>query len=433
MADPPATPGALSGIRVLEFSQIVAGPVAGLALADFGADVVKVEPLQGEARRNSAAVVPNEGKYFQSLNRGKRSLTVDLSKPEGQALIHRIVPSFDVVLLNYRTGVAERLGIDYATLSRLRPGLIYANITGFGEGGPYATRAGSDIVAQAYSGLMAAEAKTDEHGAPAPITGTTVIDRASGLAAAMGICAALFHRSRTGQGQELHLSLLQTGLELLSHQVIREPVHDVTIRDPLVADLTAKRSSGARYDEIAALRKAQGPRFASHRLYYGGYHTAQGALVLGALTQQNRDAIRAILGMADETDSPGFDAADPENRRRIEAWRTDIQQRLLQRTAAEWVEAFLARGVPASVVNFPEEMADDPQVQATGMVTELVHPITGPQRVVSPIVHMSVTPTAITRPAPVLAQHSREILLEANLGEDEISRLLANGVISQAD
>lgn len=435
MAEPPgpSPAGALSGVRVLEFSQIVAGPVAGLALSDFGADVVKVEPLAGEARRNSAAVVPNEGKYFQSLNRGKRSLTVDLSRPEGTALIHRIVPGFDVVLLNYRNGVAERLGIDYATLSRITPGLIYANITGFGDGGPYATRAGSDIVAQAYSGLMAAEAKTDEHGAPAPITGTTVIDRASGLAAAMGICAALFHRSRTGKGQELHLSLLQTGLELLSHQVMREPVHDATIRDPLFSGLAAKRDAGAHYDEIAALRKAQGPRFASHRLYYGGYHTARGALVLGALTQQNRDAIRAILSMTNETDRPGFDAADPENRRRIEAWRAEIQERLLDGTAAEWVEEFLAHGVPASVVNFPEEMADDPQVCATGMVTELVHPITGRQRVVSPIVRMSATPTGIARPAPVLAQHSREVLLEAGLAEHEIASLLEEGIISQAD
>src|SRR5579883_3028979 len=345
-------PGPLHGIRVLEFSQIVAGPLAGVQLSDMGAEVVKVEPLEGEARRNSAAVVPNEVKYFQSLNRGKRSLTIDLSRPEGRQAIHRLIPRFDVVIANYREGVAARLGIDYPTLARFRPDLIYASITGFGESGPYATRAGSDVVAQAYTGLMAAEAKTDEFGAPQPLAATPFIDRTTAFAAAMAICAALFHRERTGEGQELRLSLLHTGLELLAAQVMREPVHDATLRDPLIAQLAAKRDAGATYDEIAALRKAQGPRFASHRLYYGGYHTRAGALVIGALTKQNRDAARAILGVPDETDDRGFDAALPANRERLEAWRRAIQARLLEKTAAEWVQVFLDAGVPASVVNW---------------------------------------------------------------------------------
>jgi formyl-CoA transferase len=247
----------------------------------------------------------------------------------------------------------------------------------------------------------------------------------------MGICAALFHRAQTGQGQEIRVSLLQTALELLSHQVMREPVHDVTIRDPLVALLQEKRNAGSRYDELVAIRKSRGPRFASHRLYYGGYHTGEGAIVLGALTQPNRDAIRSILGMQDDTDSPEFDAADPANRARMVAWRQAIQGRLLERTAREWVATFLEAGVPASVVNFAEEMADDPQVGAMGMMTELVHPVTGPQRVVGPIVRMSLTPTAAIRPAPPLGGHSREILAESGLSEVEIENLLLAGVVSE--
>ncbi len=424
--------GPLAGIRVLEFSQIVAGPIAGIQLSDLGAEVVKVEPLEGEARRNSAAVVPNEGKYFQSQNRGKRSLTVNLASPEGRQLIHRLLPGFDVVLINYRTGVAERLGIDYPTLSGFRPDLIYASITGFGDGGPDARRAGSDIVAQAYSGLMAAEAKVDDQGAPASASATPVIDRASGLATAMGICAALYHRALTGEGQELHVSLLHTGLELLSHQVMREPVHDATIRDPLLAELQTRRAAGARYDEIAALRKAQGPRFASHRLFYGGYHTSEGALILGALTRQNRDAVRRLLDLRDETDSPDFDAVEPANRERIEQWRREIQSLLLTRSAAEWVRIFVEAGVPASVVNFAEEMADDPQVQAMGMMAGLTHPITGPQQVVGPLVRMSATPTAASGPAPVLGSDTVEILTDAGFSADEIRQLLEAGVVSKS-
>ena len=208
-----AATGPLRNIRVLEFSQIIAGPVAGIYLSDLGADVIKVEPLEGEARRNSAAVVPNEGKYFQSLNRGKRSLAVDLKKPAAVDVIQRLIPHIDVVLINYRNGVAERLGIDYESLKEYREDLVYASITGFGDKGPYESRGGSDIVAQAITGVMAAEGKFDEDGAPVPLQVTPVIDRTSGLAAAMAISAALYERERTGIGQELTLSLLQSGLE----------------------------------------------------------------------------------------------------------------------------------------------------------------------------------------------------------------------------
>jgi crotonobetainyl-CoA:carnitine CoA-transferase CaiB-like acyl-CoA transferase len=422
-------PGPLHGIRVLEFGQIIAGPVAGVYLSDFGADVVKVEPLEGESRRNTGAVVPNEGKYFQSLNRGKRSLTIDLASPAGQEIVRRLIPAFDVVVINYRLGVAERLHIDYETLRQHRPDLIYANITGFGDAGPEAGRAGSDVVAQAYSGLMAAEGRMDDFGAPQPVSSTPVIDRASGLATAMGICAALYHRSLTGEGQELHVSLLHTGLELLSRHVMREPVHDATSRDPMLEELQRRRAEGASYDDLMEFRRGQGIRFASHRLYYGGYHTAEGALVLGALTRPNRNAVRRIIGMADETDDPNFDAATPENRARVEEWRLEIQDRLRERTALEWVATFTEAGVPASVVQFPEEMSDDPQVEAMGMITDLEHPVTGPQRVVGPIVRMSATPTAAVLPAPPLGWHSREVLTEAGFDAGEITRLIEGRII----
>ena len=358
---------------------------------------------------------------------------MDLSRPEGQAAVQRLVPLFDVVLINYRAGVPAKMGIDYATLRPINPRLIYASITGFGESGPYARRAGSDIVAQAYSGLMAAEAKVDDFGAPAPITSTTIIDRSSGLAAAMGICAALYHRERTGEGQEIQVSLLHTALELQSDRVMREPVHDAVLRDPLVNELLEKRAAGAKYDELANIRKAQGPRFASHRLYYGGYHTAEGALVLGALTQQNRDTIRRIIDIHDPTDDRDFNAIAPGSKELVEEWRLRIQERLMQRPAAEWVELFLDAGVPASVVQFAEELADDPQVVATGMMAELEHEATGPQRVVAPIVRMSATPPEAELPAPVLGRHSREVLREAGFSEGEITALVAGTVIGTPD
>lgn len=421
--------GPLAGIRVLEFSQIVAGPVAGMALAQLGADVVKVEPLEGENRRNTGAIVPNEGKYFQSLNIGKRSLTVDLSCEEGRDLIHRLIPTFDVVISNYRFGVPTRLGIDYETLAKIHPKLIYASITGFGERGPAATRAGSDIVSQAYSGLMAAEGKLNQYGTPEQIRATTVVDRSTGLSAALGICAALHHRDVTGEGQEVNLSLIQTALDLQSEKVMREPVHDATLRDPIIDEMARRRDEGASYKELLEIREGVQRRRTAQRLYYSSYETAQGTIVLGALTKQNRDQVRRMLDLHDDLDDPDYDANAPGAEERFETWRARVQEALLARPAREWVEMLVAGGFPASEVNFAEEMSDDPHVVATGMMMELEHPITGPQRVVGPVVRMSKTTTGATRSAPPLAYHSREVLAEAGLQPEEIDALVSRGVV----
>src|SRR5687768_14099907 len=191
--------GPLEGIRVLEFSQIVAAPYCGLHLADLGADVVKVESPTGDSIRRGVGV-PTEGKWFHFLNRGKRSVVLDLQQEAAQRAIHRIVPRFDVVLINTRPGVPQRLHIDYETLRQYRPDLIYWENTGFGSRGPSASRSGSDIVAQAYSGLMASEGKIGSSGAPDLLASAPFGDLASGLSGAMGVCAALYWRALTGQG-----------------------------------------------------------------------------------------------------------------------------------------------------------------------------------------------------------------------------------------
>jgi crotonobetainyl-CoA:carnitine CoA-transferase CaiB-like acyl-CoA transferase len=178
------------------------------------------------------------------------------------------------------------------------------------------------------------------------------------------------------------------------------------------------------------LRQAETPRFTSHRLFYGGYHTQAGALVVGAVTQQNRDALRRLLAIDDRTDDPDFDAAAPGNHERVEAWRAEIQERLRARTAEQWVEAMTAVGVPASVVHFPEEMSDDPQVEAMGMMAPLTHAVTGPQRVVGPVARFDVTASAASLPAPSLGADSRAVLREAGFSDAEVDALRDAGVIS---
>ncbi len=423
--------GALSGIRVLEFSQIVAAPVCGVNLSDFGADVVKVEPLGGEQTRRTAAIVPNESKGFQALNRGKRSLVVDLHDPRGQELIRRLIPQTDVVLINYRLGVAERLGLGYDALKALRPDLIYWQNTGFGEQGVEAKRAGSDIVAQAYSGLMVTDAKVDEDGAPDLIS-IPIADIVSGFAAAMGVGMALFHRARTGEGQYLSTSLLRTALFIQAGAVMHEPVSDAILRNPLLEAAEAALAAGEPYDAMLDVRKARQTARAAFRLYYGGYRAREGAVVLGALTKPNRDGMRKVLGFPEEdSDSPDYDALLPENVERTLDWKRRFRKRFLERTADDWVRDFDAAGVPVSAVRMPEVMADDVQVVAEHMMWEMDHSVTGPQRVVGPAVLMSKTPTTVQRAAPALGEHSAELLVEAGFSAAEIATLCEAGTILQ--
>ena len=247
-------PGPLDGIKVFEVSQIVAGPYCGLNLVDLGADVIKVEPPGGEGIRASGGFVPGESKGFHSLNRGKRSLVMDLQSTDAQELVHRIIPGFDVFVINARSGVPERLRVDYETLKQFRPDIVYFENTGFGRGGPSEFRSGSDAVAQAYSGLLAADGKVDEHGAPEIITATAPADFHAGLAGAMAISAALFHRERTGKGQHVQTSLLQAGLALQGTRIGKLPAIDAQTTDRALDRMREVQEAGGSYRELLAAR-----------------------------------------------------------------------------------------------------------------------------------------------------------------------------------
>lgn len=303
-------PGPLHGIKVFEVSQIVAGPYCGLNLADLGADVIKVEPPAGEGLRQSGGFVPGESKGYHSLNRGKRSLVVNLRSPDAQELVHRIIAGFDVFVINARPGVPERLRVDYETLKQFREDLIYFENTGFGRGGPSEFRSGSDAVAQAYSGLLAGDGKVDEFGAPEIITATAPADFHAGLAGAMAISAALFHRERTGKGQLIETSLLRAGLAMQATRVGKLPALDAQTTDVALQRMRDVQAAGGSYREIVAARgnlfDAMGR--AAARLFYGGYAVKDGGVILGALTPLNRDQMRRAIGIEDDpTADPEFD------------------------------------------------------------------------------------------------------------------------------
>ena len=422
--------GALEGVKVLEVTQIVAGPFCGQNLADLGADVVKIEPPGGEGMRVLGQFMPGESKGFHTLNRGKRSLVLNLQSPEAQQAVHRLIPSFDVFIVNSRAGVPARLKVDYETLTQFRPDLIYMENTGYGTSGPGAQRSGSDVVAQAYSGLMAGDGKIDEYGAPELITATAPGDYTAGVSGALGICAALYYRERTGKGQYVSSSLLQGALAIQGTSVSKLPVFDAMVTDDMLRRLDEVRANGGSYAE---LMEARGDIFSmmgkAFRLYYGGYPVKDGAIILGALTPGNRDQMRRALGIEgeDPTAAEDFDALDPVNQQIAEQMLERIRGIMMTRTMDEWTERFDAEGAPVSRVNIPEEMADDPQVQAMGYMLDLDHELTGPERMPGAVVSMSETPTGTESSSPPLGKHTDEVLKENGFTDEEIAALRAAG------
>ncbi len=426
-------PGPLDGIKVLELTQIVAGPMCGVMLSDLGAEVVKIESPQGDATRDVGQFLPNESKVFHVFNRGKRGIVLNLQTPEARAVVERLIRGFDVFLINARPGVAERLQVDYESLSERNPRLIYLENTAFGSEGPSAGRAGADIIAQAYSGLMAAEEKVNEHGGPLQISATTPADYGAAWTSAMAICAALFHRERTGRGQRIETSLLGAALQLQNFAVARLPVSDATFLQPSLDEVRAVRERGGTYSEIlearTGVRSMIGAAFA---LYYGSYQTADGAIMLGCLTQLNRQQVRRAIGLTaddDTTDSDSFNPLDPASLDIVEETRGTIAARFRSDTTANWIEKLDAAGAPASQVNLPEDMIDDPQVQAIGVIAEIEHPLTGPEQMVGPVYRMSDSPPEAVGPSPIFDGDTDDILREHGFGDDEIEGLRASGAV----
>jgi crotonobetainyl-CoA:carnitine CoA-transferase CaiB-like acyl-CoA transferase len=420
--------GPLDGVRVLEFTQIIAGPFACQNLADMGAEVIKVEPPDGEPWRQFSQFMPGEAKFFQSLNRGKKSLVLALERTEAQEIIHRLIPQVDVVVVNYRPDVAKRLHIDYETLSGIRPDLIYADNTAFGRRGPWSHRPGYDIVVQAVSGLMAGEGKVDQSGAPDMIRSTAIADYGTGLAIAWGVCAALFHRQRTGEGQLVSATLLNTALAFQGSTIFELPAADAMVNQRL-GRLRALQAEGAPYPQLV---EAHDPyqQLLTGNIYYRPYRTKDGALAIGALSASLWGKVRKalqteFLGFAD----PGYNPLDAEWRERAEAAVAEIEARIASRTTAEWMEVFDREGVPAGPVQFPEDMLDDPQVQANGMIVPLEHELSGPQRQVGPVIQMSKTPLAAQSASPALGRHTDDYVRLAGYGDEEIARLREQGVI----
>ena len=377
---------ALEGLRVLELTQVMAGPFCGQVLGDMGADVIKVEPLEGDSTRESMGTAA-----FLAVNRNKRSVALNLKDPAHQAVLHRLVRDADVVLENNRPGVAERLGAGWETLSEVNPRLIYASVSGFGQTGPYSQRPGYDLIAQGLSGVMSVTGEPD--GDPVKC-GIPIGDLSAGLFCAVAILSAVVARERTGRGQRIDTSLFEGALALSIWET---------------AELWG---TGSVPQALGSAHRLTAP--------YQALRTADGHITVGGNNEKLWRRLCEAIGRPELIEA--FPTNDDRMARRPELAR-ELESALAARTTDEWVEALIEAGVPCGPIHDYRQVFEDPHTQAREMEVRIEHPTEGEISTLGIPVKLSDTPGAIRRPAPLLGEHTDEVLREAGLTAEEIAAL----------
>ena len=395
--------GPLAGLRVLEVTQIMSGPTCGLLLADMGADVIKIEKIPGgdDARGYRDPQVGGVSAPFMMMNRNKRGLALNLKSPKGRALLLRMVKNADVLVENFRGGTMDKLGLGYEALKAENPGLIYCAITGYGRSGPYADKGGFDLIAQGFAGLMSV---TGEAGRPPAKSGNAVSDMNAGILAALGILAAYIHKLKTGEGQVVDTSLNDAALQ---QTYWHAAVWFATQRSP--------EPTGSAHILTAP---------------YQAFEASDGWINIGGANQTNWERICDVLGHPEWRSDPRF--ATNSDRMGHLGVLVDLMNAVVRtRTREQWQAAFDAAGVPAGPVHTIGEALSHPQTVARGMVVETDHPQAGTTRAIGCPIHFSASPDRSSTPAPLLGQHTREVLRESDLPESEIDALVAEGVIAE--
>jgi crotonobetainyl-CoA:carnitine CoA-transferase CaiB-like acyl-CoA transferase len=421
-------PGALAGIRVVDFTEYIAGPYCTMMLADMGADVVKVERPQGDAWRHTATVAPYESRGFLGVNRGKRSIALDMDREEGRAIVQRLIARADVVTMNSGPGVAGRLGIDYAAVSASNPGLVYCENSAFGNSGPYSGRAGYDILSQAATGMVLYENKIDR-GTPSYISSVAIADLSTGMFMAFAIASALYTRAATGRGQRIETNLFASGLAAQYRPLLSIEAQDRPIREAFLRDLSEARKQDLRFEEAQSIRGAH-IAARGHNNYYRIYETKDGLIAVACLNNRQRRRLRDALGIEDETvDGISYDWFSEKVR---ETHRRTVQvfdETFRSTSTSAWLERLEAANVPCNQVSFPEEVYDDPHVRANSLMLSIEHPVLGELRMPACPIDMSDTPAGTLTPPPPLGAHGPEVLRELGYDDETIERLLNDGVL----
>ena len=410
--DPQDLTGPLQGIRVLDLSRVLAGPFSMQNLGDLGADIVKIErPGAGDESRHwgppfladAQGQPTKESAYFLSANRNKRSVAIDLTRPEGQALVRQLAAQADICIENFKVGDLARYGLDHGSLCQINPKLIYCSVTGFGQDGPWAERPGYDYLFQGLGGLMSVTGERDDRpgGGPQRV-GVPIVDLFTGLYATVAILAALRHRDITGEGQHLDISLMGAVMTMCSGHL---------------SNFMVSGKMPARTGNVS-------PSI----MPYGVYPCADGPMIVASANQGQFKAFCKVLGHPEWADDRRFinNGARLENQELLNQLFSSVT---VQRTRAEWDGLLLAAGVPAGPINDFGQALAHPQVQHLATRISLPHAVgVGAPGIASPM-RFSKSPVSYRRPPPMLGQHTREVLVELGLDEMAISALAEAGVI----
>ena len=394
----------LDDVTVLDLSHALAGPFASTMLGDFGARIVKIEPPSGDISRAwGPPFYGSEPSYFVGLHRNKRSVVIDFKHAEGKALFFQLVERADVVLENYRVGVLDKLGLGYEAGRARNPRIVYCSISGFGQTGPYRDRAALDLILQAESGMMSVTGEEGGHGVRC---GVSVADMTAGMYAAFGIMTALRARERTGLGQHVDVSMLEGQLGLLQTMVCA-----------YLADGAVPAPMGTAYKAL---------------LPYQTFRTKTVDLALAVGSEKLWKDFCPLIGAPEMTNDPRWkdNAARVKNRPSLIA---RLQEIFLKKTYAEWEAILVPAGIPMGAINTIDRVVEHPQVKARDVLVECEHPTGGKVRVVGPPVRLSETPGGVRAPAPLLGEHTDEVLRdELGLDAEAIDRLRRLGAIGRA-
>src|SRR6185312_4348876 len=385
---------ALSTLRVLDLTRVRAGPTCVRQLADFGADVIKIENTQPEDMGG-----PREGPDFQNLHRNKRSITLDLKSPQGKEILMRMVKTADVVVENFRPDVKDRLGIDYESLKKVNKRIILASISGFGQDGPYRERPGFDQIAQGLSGIMSVTGKPGE--GPMRV-GCAVADVTGGLLAALGVLTALYERERSGEGQWVQSSLLQAGLQLLDFQAARYTM------------------SGEVPDQVGNDHPTSMPTSA--------YRTSDGHINVAAAGSRMWERVCKAISRPDLFEHADYQKAESRAKNR-QALNAELNKEFAKKSSAEWVEILNEAGVPSGPIYRMDKVFADPQVKHVQAAAEVTSRKLGKLRLVNQPVKLSRTPAKLLTASPERGEHTEEVLQELGFSSEDVKTLKSKGII----
>jgi CoA:oxalate CoA-transferase len=390
----------LEGIRVLDLTHMMAGPFCSMLLADMGAEVIKVEPLKGDETRTMGVMQNGESALFLSLNRNKRCITLNLKTDEGRDIFYRLAEKSDVVIQNFLQGTIKKWKVDYDSIAEINPSIIYAAIHGFGERGPYSDKPGLDLSFQGMGGLMSI---TGEPGGSPTRVGTSVADIVAGMLSAYGITTALFARERMGIGQKVTVSILD-GV--------------IALQTPIASQYFA---TGKIPDRIGSSSPFFGP--------IDTFETKDRPINVSIFTEKLWVKLCKLMGVEPLISDSRFDS----NAKRLAngmALKAILEDEFRQRDADEWLELLEKEGIPNGKIFDYNEVFSDPQVTANEMVLDLEHMIAGKIKVTGLPVKLSKTPGSVRMPAPILGQHTEEVLVALGYDGAEIKKLIENNIVS---